>query len=72
MADEGILYRYVVPLDTSGEADEPRYDPTYGDNIYVNRFTAGSLVIVQEEAIPQYHKDSVAVEVEEVPKDEYE
>lgn len=72
MSDEEVLKKYSIPLDTSGDADTPSYEATHEGEVYQNRYTANMQMVVQEEPIPHFHKDSVAVKVEEVDKEKYE
>lgn len=70
--DEEEIYRYVVPLETEGNTSTPAYDPTYKGETLVCRYKSNVLVIVQTEATPHFHKDSVNVKVEEVDREDFE
>lgn len=70
MSDGTKLFRYTIPLDTTGSVDNPVYEPTYSGHVVKNHFQPQRLVIVQSEAVPHYHKDSVNITVDEINEDD--
>jgi len=66
------VYKYTVPLENDSGSDRPAYEPTYSNEVYVNHYKANTLVVIQDESVPHFHKDDVNVGVEEVNKEDYE
>lgn len=71
MSNGDVVNKYVIPLNTCGDADTVPYNFTTSGEVLVNRFHANHLVIVQTGSIPHFHKDNVGVQVEEVNKSDY-
>jgi len=72
MASGSTIYRYSIPLDTSGGTKSPVYEVNSNGRQYICHFGSSNLTIVQEKPSPHFHRDSVNVQVEEVDKSDYE
>lgn len=64
---EVTAYKYSIPLEDDEGTESPTYStPDMSECLDVT-YAANHYVIVVEDAIPQLHKDSVNVGVQEVP-----
>lgn len=66
-----MAYKYTIPLEERDGVESPAYEPNYNGDVLLNRYRVSTLEVVQTEATPHYHKDSVNVQVEKVDKSEY-
>jgi len=71
MSDDSTVYKYSVPLTEENGASKPMYAPSLDGELYERRYKANALIIVQDDPIPHFHKDSVNVVVEKVDKNDY-
>jgi hypothetical protein len=71
MADEETAYKYESPLESNDGAEVPAYDSALEGDVLHREYTTTSFVVVCAESKPHFHKDSVNVGVEEVPKGKY-
>ena len=65
------LYKYEIPLDTSGGVKTPVYEVPTDGYVYKVHYTAENVVLVKDSSSPHFHRDSVNVDVEKVQKSEY-
>lgn len=66
-----MAYKYRIPLSRLEGVDRPLYSPNSRGDVLYMLVSSTYLEIVQTEASPHFHKDSVNVQVEEVNKEEY-
>jgi len=68
---EELAYEYTIPLEEVDGVEQPSYEPTLEGEVLKKHYNTSSYILVQTEAVPHYHMDSVDVIVEEVPKEDY-
>lgn len=71
MSEEDKGYKYLIPLDKTASADVPLYSPGSSAEVVNTYYGAQYFELVQDQATPHFHKDSVDVEVEEVDLNDY-
>jgi hypothetical protein len=71
METSEYIYRYEIPLDTTGDVDGPLYDASGSGKVLRKKYASDRLILVQTEASPHFHKDSVNVCFEKVTNSEY-
>ena len=71
MTDEYKGYKYTIPLEPITGVDRPLHDVNTNGDVYKVHYRSTNVVVVQSEATPHYHKDSVNVKVEEVDLEDY-
>jgi len=71
MSSQETAYKYTVPLEDDGGIERPAYSTAGpGETVYVS-VQPHTKVVVSSKSIPHLHKDSVNVQVEEVPLSSY-
>jgi hypothetical protein len=71
MASEETAYKYVIPLEEQNGVERPAYSTSAEGESLVSLIRPESKVVVNTEPIPHLHKDSVNVQVSEVPLENY-
>lgn len=66
-----LLYQYTIPLEETEDGHEPAYEYPEEDE-YASYEANGTLIVIHDEVIPQFHRDSVAVGVDIVSKEDVE
>lgn len=66
MSTSEKLYRYTIPGSHEVGLCEPDYDIKTNGEVRDVTYTANDVSVVQTEATPHYHKDSVNVTVEKI------
>lgn len=57
------VYQYTIPLREVEDGFEPAYE--YPEGNVINKYKEGrNLIVIYDEVIPHFHKDSIAVTVE--------
>lgn len=72
MTDGDTVYKYTVPLEDDRGVERPAYDSALGGDVLHKEYTTTSYIVVCTESKPHFHKDSVNVDVEEVPAEGYQ
>jgi hypothetical protein len=65
------VYQYKIPLEETEDGFEPAYEYPEG-NEHTKYEKGRHLVVIQDEVIPQFHKDSIPVRVDVLVEDETE
>jgi hypothetical protein len=66
-----LVYQYKIPLEETEDGFEPVYDYPEG-NEHTRYEKSGNLIVIQDKAIPHFHKDSVSVKVDVLVEDDAE
>jgi len=64
-------YKYTVPLEVVDGVATPIYDVSTSGEVLYSKVGTDVYVVVQTDSTPHYHKDSINVGVQEVPRDDY-
>ena len=57
------VYQYTIPLIQDEEVWEPAYE--HPEEHEINKYEkGGKLIVIQDEVIPHFHKDSIPVKVD--------
>jgi len=72
MPSESTVYKYLIPLDNTGGTSSPTYNVSGNGETLSVRIKSTEVELVCTEACPHFHRDSVNVGVEEVPREDYE
>jgi len=63
------IYQYTIPLIQNGEVLEPGYE--HPEENEINKYEKErKLIVIQDEVIPHFHKDSIPVKVDVLVEDE--
>lgn len=71
MPSEETAYRYTIPLEETGGVERPAYSSSDGQDTLDVTIEPEHKVLVTEEGVPHLHKDSVNVQVSEVPLEDF-
>lgn len=71
MSSQETAYKYTIPLEEDGGVERPAYSSSGGGETLQSLMRPDVKVVVSAETIPHLHKDSVNVQTEEVPLEEY-
>lgn len=71
MSSQETAYKYIVPLEEIGGVERPAYSTSGGGETLQSLIRPQVKVVVSTESIPHLHKDSVNVQVSEVPLSEF-
>ena len=65
------IYQYTIPLIQNGEVLEPGYE--HPEENEINKYEKGrKVIVIQDEVIPHFHKDSIPVDVDVLVSNEAE